>query len=129
MSRIWEALKRAERQRNTAGALADSHSVKVDETDRRKVLRHNHHVALLIYGLGADHQPFHEVAETVDTNENGCLVVLESEISCGQRLSLTNTRNQAEQEARVVHVGRRTRGKARIGVEFLKPAPEFWRPA
>jgi hypothetical protein len=48
-------------------------------------------------------------------------------VSCGQRLFLTNTRNQAERECRVVHVGRRVRGKARVGVTFLAPSPDFWR--
>jgi len=29
----------------------------------------------------------------------------------------------------VVHVGRRIRGKARVGIEFVSASPNFWRPA
>ena len=55
--------------------------------------------------------------------------MMETTVVRGQRLFLTNMRNQAEQECRVVHVGRRLRGKARVGIEFISPTPEFWRPA
>jgi hypothetical protein len=84
---------------------------------------------LLIYGSNSDRQPFHEESETIDANENGCLLLLENIVARGQRLFLTNTRNQAEQECRVVYIAKRSAGKARVGVEFLKPSPQFWRRA
>lgn len=83
-------------------------------------------VLLLVYGSDDDKQPFHEESETLDASENGCSFMIEAPVSCGQRLFLSNTENQAELQARVIHVGRRIRGKARIGVEFLSSAPEFW---
>ncbi len=126
MSRIWEALKQAERQRARAGDRAPARGDAAAD-DRRKGLRHTHSVQLLVYGSDADRQPFHEEVKTVDANEEGCLLVLETVVAKGQRLFLINMRNQAEQECRVVHVGRRTRGEARIGVEFLRPAPNFFR--
>ena len=95
--------------------------------ERRTVSRQPHQAPLLVYGSGADAQPFHEEAETIDANENGCLMVLEKALTPGQRLFLTNARNQAEQECRVVHVGHRTHGRARVGVEFS--TPNFWNPA
>jgi hypothetical protein len=114
LSRIWEALRHAERQRSRSGGEG---------------LRHAHTVSLLIYGSDADKQPFHEEAETIDAHENGCSLALETVVARGQRLFLTNMRNQAEQECRVIHVGRRIRGKARVGIEFVTPTPHFWRPA
>jgi hypothetical protein len=130
LSRIWEALRQAERQRFAAEAsgqgLARSNAGATDDSERRKGLRHSHIVPLLVYGSDADKQPFHEHADTINANENGCLFPLETVVVRGQRLFLTNTRNQAELECRVVHVGRRIRGKARVGVEFLRPAPHFW---
>jgi hypothetical protein len=134
LSRIWQALKQAERDRlrsddspsSPAGRRAEAAK---DDTDRRAGLRHAHQVALLIYGSDADKQPFHEEAETVDAHENGCSLAMETLVVNGQRLFLTNMRNQAEQECRVVHVGKRVRGKSRVGIEFLSPAPQFWRPA
>jgi hypothetical protein len=134
LSRIWQALKQAERDRSrsddslpaAAGHAADSAK---DDTDRRGGLRHAHQVSLLIYGSDADKQPFHEEAETIDAHETGCSLAMETPVASGQRLFLTNMRNQAEQECRVVHVGRRVRGKSRVGIEFVTPAPRFWRPA
>jgi hypothetical protein len=133
VSRIWEALKQAERQRSAAEAsgrgLARSGVHATDDSDHRRGLRHAHSVPILVYGSDAEKQPFHEEADTIDAHENGCLIALETAVARGQRLFLTNTRNQAEQECRVVHVGRRVRGKARIGVVFLAPSPDFWRPS
>jgi hypothetical protein len=132
LSRIWDALKSAERLRSREGAgdsvLEQSSGHVPDGSNRRKGLRHTHHAPLLVYGSDADRQPFHEEAETLDANSDGCLLMLETEVAPGQRLFLTNTRTQAEQEGRVVHLGKRVDGKARVGVTFLAPAPEFWRP-
>ncbi|MDE3170515.1 MAG: PilZ domain-containing protein [Acidobacteriota bacterium] len=125
MSRIWEALKQAERQRT--GADGRFEGTALPDGDRREEFRNSRQVLLLVYGSDADKQPFHEEALMIDANLNGCLIALESSVSRGQRLFLTNTMNQAEQECRVVHVGRRSRGKAHIGVAFLRPAPNFWR--
>lgn len=134
MSRIWEALRQAERQRSRSADAREPASDRAGNSvqegaDRRDGLRHTHNVPLLIYGSDADKQPFHEEAETIEANEKGCSLVLETEVARGQRLFLSNMRNQAEQECRVIHVGRRIRGKARIGIEFVAPTPHFWRPA
>jgi len=121
LSRIWEALKQAQRQRSEPRASPS------DRVDRRRCLRHAYVVPLLVYGSGADKQPFHEEAETVNASESGCELALDTSVAHGQRLFLTNTRNQAEQECRVVHVERRVRNKVRVGVVFPAPTPEFWR--
>lgn len=133
VSRIWQALKQAERDRNRPGASAPVAQEPADSAheneDRRGGLRHSHQVSLLIYGSDADKQPFHEEAETIDAHENGCSLSMETAVVNGQRLFLTNMRNQAEQECRVVHVGKRFQGRARVGIEFTVPTPQFWRPA
>jgi PilZ domain len=129
LSRVWEALRQAERERSGAEKSASKTAKSSNDQDRREKFRHAHRVPLLVYGSDMDKQPFHEEALTIDANESGCLIALESEVSRGQRLFLTNTTNQAEQECRVVRVGRRLRGKALIGVAFARPTPHFWRPA
>jgi hypothetical protein len=129
LSRIWQALKQAERQRSGAGTSRPALDPARDDSDRRGGLRHAHSVALLIYGSDADKQPFHEEVDTIDAHENGCSLILETAVARGQRLFLSNITNQAEEECRVVHVSKRIRGKARVGVAFLKPAPHFWRLA
>lgn len=128
MSRVWEELREAERGRGHASP-APKTGVLSKSRDRREKFRHLHRVPLLIYGSNVEKQPFHEEVLTIDANENGCLIAIESAVSRGQRLFVTNTLNQAEQECRVAHVGRRTRGKARVGLVFVRPALNFWRPA
>jgi hypothetical protein len=122
LSRIWEALRQAQRQRSRAVSRPRN------DVDRRKGLRHPYTALVLVYGSDPNKQPFHEEAETINASQNGCLLTLETPVARGQHLFLANTRNQAEHECRVVHVSRRTRGKFRIGVVFPVPAPHFWRP-
>ncbi|HVB86401.1 MAG TPA: PilZ domain-containing protein [Candidatus Dormibacteraeota bacterium] len=126
---MWEAIREAERHRSRSNNSADQRGLTFDVWERRGKSRHSHTVALLVYGSDAEKQPFHEEATTIDVNERGCLIDLETVVARGQRLFLTNTVNQAEQECRVVHVARRSHGKARIGIEFVRPSPHFWRPA
>ena len=150
MSRIWRELREAQRAK-TGGAVADvpdsaqsdarldrraedRHENRGDNhkeqgtavADRRNTKRRAHQFPLLIYGSDAEKQPFHEETETLDINEDGCSLSIENSVVRGQRLFLANKVNQAEIAARVVHVGRRAHGKVRIGVEFLRSAPEFW---
>jgi len=135
LSRIWEALKQAQQERSRersapaddpAGAPADSAVDAGDDSDHRHGLRHPHVVPVLVYGSGLDKQPFHEEVDTVDAGENGCLLVIETPVVRGQRLFLTNTRTQAEQECRVVHTRTLPSGKMRIGLVFCAPSPRFW---
>ena len=134
MSRIWEALKEAEkdkaRSRRTAGAQ------KKDGSERRLSERWAQPVPVLIYGSDADKQPFHEETETLDINQDGCAFPLDTPVVRGQALFITNMRNQAERECRVVHIAKRARGKLKVGVNFLKPGtnpslpghdPDFWK--
>jgi hypothetical protein len=127
LSRIWEALKHAQQERSRdrsapANDIPDSPAY----SDHRKGLRHPHIVAVLVYGSGPDQQPFHEEVDTIDVGEHGCLLVIETPVVRGQRLFLTNTRTQAEQECRVVHACTLGSGKTRIGLIFCSPSPNFW---
>ncbi len=126
MSRIWNALKEAERERARASLRRRAETLEKETGERRPSPRSVHRVPVLVYGSDSEKQPFHEEAYTLDVNDCGCLLSLATLVSTGQRLVLTNTRNQAEHECRVVHVGKRANGKAHISVEFLRPAPEFW---
>lgn len=150
MSRIWRELREAQRAKTGSGLSDTSDSPQPDArsnaraedrqenrrdnhkdqgtavADRRNTKRRAHQFPLLVYGSDAEKQPFHEETETLDINEDGCSLSIENTVVRGQRLFLANKVNQAEIAARVVHVGRRANGKVRIGVEFLRSAPEFW---
>jgi hypothetical protein len=125
LSRIWEALRAAHRAKT--GITTDEPPP--EDFDRRKILRRARKVPLLVYGSGPDRQPFHETAESMDVSENGCLVMLQSTVTPGQKLLLMNSRNQAEHECRVAYVGKRENGRARVGLAFAKPSLQFWESA
>lgn len=129
MSRIWDALRQAERDKSLGRPRNPESSpiAAVEESDRRKNLRHCYSASLLVYGSDSDRQPFHEDAETIDAHDEGCMIELETTVLEGQRLFLVHSRTQAEQQCRVVRVGDRVGGKARIAVAFESPAPHFWR--
>jgi len=129
LSRIWDALRQAERDKSLGRPRNPESSpiAAVEESDRRKNLRHCYSASLLVYGSDSDRQPFHEDAETIDAHDEGCMIELETTVLEGQRLFLVHSRTQAEQQCRVVRVGDRVGGKARIAVAFESPAPHFWR--
>ena len=133
MSRIWEALKEAEKDK--ARSRKSTHTVKKGGEERRKSARWAQPVPVLIYGSDAEKQPFHEETETLDINEDGCAFPLATPVVRGQALFISNMHNQAERECRVVHIGKRVHGKIRVGINFLKPGtnpslpghdPDFW---
>jgi hypothetical protein len=134
VSRIWEALKEAEKDK--ARSRKSAAIPKKDGSERRISERWAQPVPVLIYGSDAEKQPFHEETETVDINKDGCAFPLETPVVRGQALFITNMRNQAERECRVVHIGKRANGKSKVGVNFLKPGtnpslpghdPDFWK--
>ena len=142
MSRIWDAMMESERERAresargraTRTATQTPGRPKNDGAERRKSKRWKQPVPVLVYGSDSEKQPFHEKTETIDVNDDGCMVEIECAVAAGQHLFLTNLRNRAERECVVVHVGKRTGGKARVGVHFLRPlrdsalpgATDFW---
>ncbi len=138
MSRVWNALKEAERERahvTTQRNGIESPDKPCEKPAERESIgyregqRRAHRVLLLVYGWDAEGQPFHEEAEAFEISENGSLLWLETRVARGQRLFLTNTRNQAEQECRAIKIGKRVDGKARVAIRFSRRAPHFWREA
>jgi hypothetical protein len=47
----------------------------------------------------------------------------------GDPVTLINHQTEEQQPSRVVHVGSRESEKQEVGIEFVKPAPLFWRIA
>jgi hypothetical protein len=137
VSRVWDALEEAEQEnaRATQRRCLENPDkpykkpTEKDSSERGEKQCWVHRVPLLVYGWGSETQPFHEDAYTLEVNENGSLLSLETTVAPGQRLFLTNLRNQAEQECRVITVGKRIHGKARVAIQFSRPAPDFWREA
>lgn len=126
MSRIWDELKQAEKQRTESSRSHSARHLPDEKANHRKTKRSAPQVLLLVYGSDADKRPFHEQTDTLNANEGGCLISLETPVLRGQRLVVVNLSNQDERECRVVRLGKLVEGKRQVAVEFLRPAPEFW---
>jgi hypothetical protein len=57
----------------------------------------------------------------------GWLLLLAANVSENEILTLVNSGNEEQVLARVTQLGPSFMGKAEVGIEFIKPSPEFWR--
>lgn len=71
-------------------------------------------------------QAFHEETFTVTVSAHGALLMLQSEVSLGQKLVVMNLKSSDQREARVAYKGAVHAGLAQVAVEFAGPSPEFW---
>ena len=154
MSRIWKALKQAEKERSRSKERkhaghspadpfvhphADKHEQSQahppelspahphsDGADRRRSERWAQPVPVLVYGSDSGKHPFHEQTETADINDDGCSFMIATTVTKGQRLFLVNMLNDAERECRVVYVNSKQRGRKKVGVEFANADSDFW---
>lgn len=82
-----------------------------------------------VHGVGEDQHPFREATHTLVINAHGALIGLAHPVEVGQQIILKNPKSQEMQACRVVHSGTAVSGKTHVGVEFLRPAPNFWQIA
>ena len=98
---------------------------KLEKTERkprrseRVILR----VPVLVRGLGTDGKPFEEATDTVVVSSHGALMTLASAVHLGQSFMLTNKLTNEELKCSVVFLEPQ---KGAVGVEFVRPAPDFW---
>ena len=69
---------------------------------------------------------FEEETHTLIVNAHGALIALAGKVTKGQKLRVTNRATKAEQACRVASLGPKSEGKTQVGVEFLRPSPDFW---
>lgn len=62
-------------------------------------------------------------------NAHGALLALAGKVEKGQTLRLINQATHQEQLCHVMFLGPSSGGKAKVGVEFKTPSPDFWRIA
>jgi hypothetical protein len=75
---------------------------------------------------GPKDKSFQEETHTLVVNLHGALIALAGKVAKGQKLRVTNRGTHEEQICRVATLGPTSGGKAQVGVEFLKPSPDFW---
>jgi hypothetical protein len=94
--------------------------------DRRLTRRVQVQIPLVVYVDSPGEDPFHEDTRTASINVDGGLMPMKRPIQLGQRLLVTNLGNEQTQEAVVVAVRGRKRGRMDIVFRFPTPKPQFW---
>lgn len=128
MSKIWEALREAQRLRKQGVEDGGPHNYWDgirDIRDRRSTKRLSTNVPVWIYGYGATDVPFHERTEALSVNASGGLITLTTAVNSGQTLLLINELNLKEEKCTVVREVS-TSDRTDIAVKFSQPLPDFW---
>jgi hypothetical protein len=126
MSKIWEALREAERHRNER-VCKEGLPNSLDATpDRRSTKRFLANTPVLVYGYGATDDPFHERTKALSVNAGGGLITLNSAVNPGQTLLLINEVNLREEKCTVLRQVSTHSNGIGIVVRFREPVPEFW---
>jgi hypothetical protein len=83
-------------------------------------------VPLVIKGHTEGEKDFREETFTLSASAHGVLLALKTSVWVGQKVQLLNQRNWDELPGHVVYVGVPHAGLTRVGIEFEKPAADFW---
>jgi hypothetical protein len=92
---------------------------------QRVVLR----IPVSVIAPGPDGQMVREETETLIVNAHGALIYLNLKVTLGQAIILQNPETSEDQPCRIIRSNPLGQGKNEVGIEFLKPAPNFWRVA
>jgi len=126
MSRIFEAIRKAEQSRTTRKARPGRRSTDDAPSERRRSQRASLSVPVMVYGHVSGSDPFHEDTRTLQVNSNGGLFTLRNSVREGQRLLLMNKTTDTEMECTVVYTNPQRHGLVEVGVEFTRPSTDFW---
>jgi hypothetical protein len=94
--------------------------------DQRRAQRLPIYLPVQVYGK-LDGEPFSENSQTLNVSAWGGLVPISASIVRAQKLILTNLQTDQDLTCRVARLIRSERGQVLAGLEFLQPAPGFWR--
>jgi hypothetical protein len=93
---------------------------------RRRSTRIRARVRIFVRVQARNKQIISEETDSLVVNAHGGLILLAAPVGRDQFITVINPKTGQELLARVTAIGQRMMGKAQIGVEFIRPAPEFW---
>jgi hypothetical protein len=124
MSKIWDALRQAQRLRNLYKDGLQNYRDAIPE--RRSTKRFLANTPVLVYGYGATDDPFHERTEALSVNAGGGLITLTTAVYPGETLLLINEVNLKEEKCTVIRQVSTDLNRTGIVVKFPQPVPDFW---
>jgi hypothetical protein len=126
MSKIWDALRKAERLKNQRAYKEGLQNHWDAISERRSTKRFLANTPVLVYGYGATDDPFHEQTKALSVNAGGGLITLTSAVNPGQTLLLINEVNLKEEKCTVVRQVSTYLNRTDIVVKFPQPVHDFW---
>lgn len=93
---------------------------------RRRSKRLRLTVPVDIIGLEGEKELFREFAHMHCVNAHGGQIVMATTVEIGQVVRIVNRNTREQQDCRVVNVESAENSKWAAGLEFLKPAGNFW---
>jgi hypothetical protein len=95
--------------------------------ERRRTPRKHIPISLFVYGHTPEGQPFYEQTFANAVNMHGGSMRMEAGVQLGQRLLVTNQKNECELPCIIVFVGARLGGGIDVAFSFTAAMPHFWR--
>jgi hypothetical protein len=93
---------------------------------RRRSKRIRARVAISVRVQARNKETICEDTHSLIVNAHGALILLTVPVGRDQFVTVVNPKTGQELLARVTAIGHRMMGKAQVGIEFIRPAPEFW---
>ena len=72
-------------------------------------------------------RPIEEATKTLRVNAHGCLLYLATNVQMGRQVFLVNPATREEIACTVNFLGKKDGEATEVGLEFIQPAPFFWR--
>ena len=95
--------------------------------ERRRTARVALNVDLIVHGDTECKEKFKAEARTLSVSGHGGLIVLDPEVTIGQKLTLTNMNSGQKAECKVVLVKIGHDGKRNVAFEFTSSGTNFWK--
>ena len=106
---------------------------KLTDTNRLSKTRRSQRIEMtvpvVVYRPRGEGPQFYENTRTLVISAHGALMDLTDMVAPRQKLQMQNPESGESLECRVVSVKREQIGPPKVAVEFMQPAPSFWRIA
>jgi hypothetical protein len=96
-------------------------------TNRRRSQRVLLRMPIDVIARGPDNVHVTESTHTAIVNAHGALIHLNLNVTVGQVIVVKNPETGEEQACRVIRCNPLPDGRNEVGIEFVQPAPHFWR--
>lgn len=103
-----------------------AHDQEQDKRKRRRSRRIRARIRTVVRMQTGDKQTISEETDALVVNAHGGLILLAAHVTKDQFVTIVNPKTGEELLGRVTDIGQRFMGKAQIGIEFIRPVPEFW---